>query len=109
MSLPQVRPERIKLREAATILGGNTRTVQALAARGQIPGASKLGGLWYFDEAAFRKWVKDGERCQQNERRQSTAIGAGTPYGRGSPLQDENSARALEQARLRLRKLASQR
>lgn len=104
MSRAQRQPERIKLRDAAAILGGNMRTVQALAARGQIPGASKLGGLWYFDEAAFRKWVKDGERCQQ--RHQNTHIGGEGPYGLDSPLQEENIARACAQMTQKLRERA---
>lgn len=98
------KPERIKLRDAAAIVGGTMRTVQALAARGQIPGASKLGGLWYFDEAALRKWVRDGERCQQKH--QSTLTGEAGPYGLDSPLQDENIARACAQMTQRLRERA---
>lgn len=42
-------PERIRAHHAATILGVELRTVQALAARGELPGAAKIGGLWTFD------------------------------------------------------------
>jgi len=53
--------ERIRAHVAAGILGVETRTVQALAARGELPGAAKIGGLWTFDEAALRNWKPDHE------------------------------------------------
>lgn len=99
--------ERVRPQAAVTITGLSLRTVQALALRGEIPGAAKLGGSWTFDEAALRNWIKERTQCPQDRRHLNTHTGAGTRYGRGSPLQDENSVRALEQARLRLRKLAS--
>ncbi|OYX67701.1 MAG: hypothetical protein B7Y95_22530 [Rhizobiales bacterium 32-66-11] len=51
--------ERIRAFEASAILGVEVRTVQALACRGELPGACKIGGLWTFDEAALRAWIKD--------------------------------------------------
>ena len=48
--------ERIRASAAAAILGLEVRTVQALAARGSIPGAAKLGGTWTFDETALHKF-----------------------------------------------------
>lgn len=101
--------ERVRPTDAVAITGLSLRTVQALALRGEIPGAAKLGGSWTFDEAALRNWIKERTQCPQDRRHLSTRTGEVTRYGRGSPLQDENSVRALEQARLRLRKLASQR
>jgi excisionase family DNA binding protein len=53
--------ERIRAHVAAGILGVEVRTVQALAARGDLPGAAKIGGLWTFDEAALRQWIKERE------------------------------------------------
>lgn len=50
-------PERIRAHHAATILGVELRTVQALAARGELPGAAKIGGLWTFDESALRRFA----------------------------------------------------
>ena len=98
MTRPEIKRERIRLSEAAEILGATQRTVQALALRGQIPGASKLGGLWYFDEAAFRKWMKDGEPCPRDRRPLNTPIGEAMSYGRASPLQARNSAKASQLA-----------
>lgn len=49
--------ERIRASAAASILGVEVRTVQALASRGQIPGAAKIGGTWTFDEKALRKFA----------------------------------------------------
>lgn len=97
-------PERIRLSRAASILGGTQRTVQALAARGQIPGASKVGGLWYFDEAAFRQWIKDKERCPRDRRLLNTPTGEAASYGRASPLQERNSEKAWQQTLQKLRR-----
>lgn len=101
--------ERIQSAEAAAILGVQIRTVQALALRGELPDAARIGGIWTFGEAALRNWIKERTICPQDRRHQNTRTGGAAPYGRGSPLQDENSVRALEQARQRLRNLASQR
>jgi hypothetical protein len=38
------------------------RTVQAMAARGEIPSAAISGGRWTFNVAALRAWVRDRER-----------------------------------------------
>ncbi|MEN6541131.1 GIY-YIG nuclease family protein, partial [Parvibaculum sp.] len=48
--------ERIRADAAAGILGVEVRTVQALAARGEVPGAAKIGGLWTFEESALRSF-----------------------------------------------------
>jgi excisionase family DNA binding protein len=50
--------ERIRANEAAAILGIQLRTVQAMAARGELPGAAKIGGSWTFNEAVLREWVR---------------------------------------------------
>jgi hypothetical protein len=44
--------------------GYNRRTLQALAAAGKIPGATKPAGLWVFDVVKFREWIKAGEPTQ---------------------------------------------
>jgi phage terminase Nu1 subunit (DNA packaging protein) len=45
--------------------GLSRRTVQAMAARGQIPGAAKFGKLWTFDRMKLARWIRDKEReCQ---------------------------------------------
>lgn len=105
----QVTVERIRAAKAAAVTGLEIRTVQALALRGEIPGAAKLGGSWTFDEAALRNWIKERIQCPQDRRRLNTRTGGATSYGRGLPLQDENIARACEQMTQRLRERASRR
>lgn len=53
--------ERVRSSRASEITGLPVRTVQALAARGELPGAAKLGKVWTFDEARLRAWVRQGE------------------------------------------------
>lgn len=43
---------RIRLHEASALLGLSPRGAQAMAARGEIPGAAKIGRVWTFDAAA---------------------------------------------------------
>lgn len=101
--------ERVRPTDAVAITGLSLRTVQALALRGEIPGAAKLGGSWTFDEAALRNWIRERTQCPQDRRRLNTRTGGATSYGRGLPLQDENIARACEQMTQRLRERASRR
>lgn len=62
-----MRPERVGVAEAMRATGLSKRTVQNLAAKGMIPGAAKLGGLWTFDRIKLRRWIaaKEGEACQR--------------------------------------------
>ncbi|MGU3496128.1 helix-turn-helix domain-containing protein [Xanthobacteraceae bacterium A53D] len=99
-----MRPERIRSHSAASILGVETRTVQALAARGEVPGAAKIGGLWTFDEAALRNWIKERTTCPRNQGLPNTHTGVATRSGRDLPLQVANSVKASEQALRRLRR-----
>jgi excisionase family DNA binding protein len=61
------RPERIKTAEAALIVGLSVRTVQAMAARGELPGAARIGSLWTFNEAKLQQFILDKEH--ETERR----------------------------------------
>jgi excisionase family DNA binding protein len=56
------RPERIKTAEAALILGLSVRTAQSMAARGELPGAARIGQRWTFNEAKLREFIADKER-----------------------------------------------
>lgn len=98
------KPERIRARAAADILGIETRTVQALAARGDLPGAAKIGGLWTFDEAALRNWIRERTICPKDRRPQGSHIGGAARSGRDLPLQAVNTAKAYEQTLERLRR-----
>ena len=102
MTRATVTRERIRPHDAAAITGLRIRTVQAMAARGEIPGAAKLGGSWTFDEAALRNWIKERTTCPKDRRRQSTHTGEGIRYGRALPLADVNIERAYEQAMSKL-------
>ena len=59
MGSERLQPERIRVAKAASILGINSRTVQGMALRGELPGAAKIGGLWTFSESALRKWIEE--------------------------------------------------
>ncbi len=96
--------ERVRAHVAAGILGVEVRTVQALAARGEVPGAAKIGGLWTFDEAALRNWIRERTTCQKTHLPRNTAIGGETRSGRDLPLQAAKSAKACEQALRELRR-----
>lgn len=48
--------ERVRVDDAAAILGISARTVQALAARGEIPGAAKICSIWTFDIATLNRF-----------------------------------------------------
>jgi Helix-turn-helix domain len=54
--------ERGSSEEAMVILGLPRRTVQNMAARGELPGAAKLGRVWTFDLAKLRRHVTMKER-----------------------------------------------
>ena len=69
--------ERGTVEEAAAILGLPQRTVQDLAARGEIAGAAKFGRRWTFDLQKLRRLVKQKElQTWQNARRRPDATGA---------------------------------
>lgn len=97
------RPERVTIDGAVAILGVPARTVQALAAAGELPGSAKIGRRWTFDEAALRRWVAEKERetCR-SEMPRRTAIGAAMSCGGASRSAARNSDGAYEQAMRRL-------
>ena len=82
----EVRHERITIEELAGLLGVPIRTVQAMAARGEIPSAAKFGRRWTFDEARIRVWIKDreGEICRERAKTDATSIGEAASGGHGS-------------------------
>lgn len=65
---------RVRVSYVANRLCVRPRTVQDMAARGQIPGAARIGKLWTFDPIKLERFItaKEGE-CQQNENRISTS------------------------------------
>jgi hypothetical protein len=70
-------PERCTIETAELILGLKRRNIQAMAARGEIPGAAKFGSVWTFDLAMVRHYVKQQvEQQWRNARHRPAATGA---------------------------------
>lgn len=99
MARSPLQPERIRSDQAAAILGIATRNVQAMALRGELPNAAKIGGVWTFDEAALRGYI--AERVQQPSERMRLNV----PQG-GKWISDRKAEKSWQEARARLRKLA---
>lgn len=76
------KPECIRPRQAAGITGLTVRAIQAMALRGELPGAAKLGGSWTFDEATLRTWIAD--EVEKNDAR-AKAIRSPLPSRRERP------------------------
>jgi excisionase family DNA binding protein len=97
-------PERGTAKQAATILGVPTRTIQDLAARGEIPGAAKLGRRWTFDLEKLRRLVRQKEReTWQHANRQPDVSGGAKLFGAGSRFAGENLDGRFTQVTRRLR------
>jgi hypothetical protein len=75
--------ERGIVADAVAILGVPPRTVQDLAARGELPGAAKFGRRWTFDLSKLRRYVREKERTTWNEgaRLQPGVTGVVIPSG----------------------------
>lgn len=88
------RAERVGVAEAMLATGLRKRTVQNLAARGLIPGAAKLGGLWTFDRVKLRRWIaaKEREACRE------TSISEAASGMDASRLAGRSYAKAYERA-----------
>jgi len=95
--------ERIRAFEASAILGVEVRTVQALACRGELPGACKIGGVWTFDEAALRAWIKD-RSAPGNQSGSRSKPGGSAHSDPWLSREQRNSAKACEEALQRLRR-----
>ena len=96
--------ERGTAKQAAAILGVPTRTIQDLAARGEIPGAAKLGRRWTFDLEKLRRLLKQKEReTWQHANRQPDVSGGAKLFGGGFRFAGENSDGRFTQVIRRLR------
>ncbi|MBS4017466.1 MAG: helix-turn-helix domain-containing protein [Dechloromonas sp.] len=92
-------PQRIRAEEAAAMLGISHRGVQALAARGDLPGAAKIGTLWTFDPAKLRRFISEREA----ECLRKTSINAAESGGCAPPSGASNIEKAYERAMSKLR------
>lgn len=74
--------ERIFAEQVAAIIGVPVRTAQAMAARGELPSAAKIGRRWSFNEQAIRGWLEQKEiECQSDVRHRPTPIGGVMSFG----------------------------
>jgi hypothetical protein len=102
-------PERVKMAAAIAMTGESERTLQALAARGKIPGASKPSKCWTFDVVELRNWVELGKPCQSDKLteamsvRQRTRSNTARSGERASRSPTGSSEEAYQQAMARLR------
>ena len=85
--------ERIQAAAAVRITGLSRRAIQEMAARGEIPGAAKLGARWTFDEAKLRRWVK----AREEEGCRGISTDAAKSGGRESRFAAATFAEAYEQ------------
>jgi excisionase family DNA binding protein len=79
------KPERILIEAAVLIAGVSARTLQELAARGEIPGAAKIGRRWTFNERALRTWISEKEVRPRPDKRRSGALRQGWHPTSGMP------------------------
>ena len=77
--------ERITIEDAQPLIGLPIRTVQAMAAKGEIPGAAKMRRRWTFDRVKLEGWIvhKEQETWQNAQRRPGLLLARGYPLGQG--------------------------
>jgi hypothetical protein len=104
------RAERGSIEQAVAILGVPLRTVQDLAARGEIVGAAKIGRRWTFDLQKLRLLVKQKEReAWQSGKRPLDVFGARVcstaVLGSVAASSDGRLKQMIQQSRKRVGKL----
>jgi excisionase family DNA binding protein len=69
---------RVPLREAVEETGVPLRTLQDMAARGDLPGAVKIGSRWKIDLARLRRWInqRESDQCPIISTSEATSGGA---------------------------------
>jgi hypothetical protein len=87
---------RVRARAAAHATGLSLRAIQAMAARGQVPGAGKFGRVWTFDARKLEVWIAAREETACPEAR--TFIGVAASGGRASRLPGATCDAAYAQA-----------
>jgi hypothetical protein len=81
------------------MLGVTARTVQNLAARGELPSAAKIGKVWTFDPAKLVKFIN----AQESQCPKTTFTPAAGYGGSVRPLTESKSERAYALAMSKLR------
>jgi hypothetical protein len=86
-------PERGSIQDAVSILGKHERTIRAMAGRGELPGAARIGGTWTFNLESLRAYVSSKELEVWQSARPQRAVsggakcsGAGYPHELATPL-----------------------
>lgn len=89
--------ERIQASRVAEITGYSLRTIQMMAAAGELPSAMrrKAGSRWTFDEATIRRWVKQREDAACRGISIAAAPSGGAEFKLGAASIDEAYARLL--------------
>jgi Helix-turn-helix domain len=101
---PVPNAERVSIDKAVAVLGLPKRTVQELAARGEIAGAAKIGRRWTFDIEKLRRLVRQREReTWQSGKRRPDATGGAIPSGHGLRFVGAKSDGRFTQVTRRLR------
>jgi ribosomal protein S14 len=101
--------ERCGVEQAAAILGLSRRKVQDMAARGQLPGAAKIGH-WTFDVEKLRRYVQLKERqTWQSGKRHPDATGGAMPSGDALRSTAEKSDGRFTRVTRRLREQGARR
>jgi hypothetical protein len=104
--------ERGTIEQAQVIIGLPRRTVQALAAKGAIPGAAKFGRRWTFDIGKLRRLVQDKEKetwRTGNQKHRPAATGGAIPSGAALRSTAATSDGRFTQVTRRLRENAARR
>jgi hypothetical protein len=102
-----LKPERGPIDDAVAILGLKKRTVEAMALRGQLPGAAKLANRWTFDLELLRSYVRDEVKRQwaeNTQRHQRAVTGVAIPSTAGLGSKAASSSGRYAQAIQRLRR-----
>lgn len=92
--LPPSPAKRVKVAAVEQETGLSARIIQMMAARGDIPGAAKLGGTWTFDVAKLRRWIRE----QEAKTWQGASTSAGRSGGGASVSPVESIVEACERA-----------
>lgn len=87
--------ERVRAAEVRRMTSLSLRQIQDMAAKGDIPGAAKLGGVWTFDPVRIQLWIREQQRiCLANRKTSTSEARHG---GDVSALPDESIEVAYEQ------------
>ena len=78
--------ERVRTKEASSILGVSHHVIIKMAAQGKLPGAAKIGGTWTFDREKLRRFIREKEYECQRKISISEMVSGGSllPYAAGS-------------------------